>query len=121
MHQREMTHSQIDAALQLSQGFFALEGEDPKRLIIEPLIHLSEKLSDLPGYGGLLGVGHPFYALNPESGEVAAVPSIDTYHQQQRQRVAESAVKYGDYWPCADCQVVNKLPNLTDQCNPADW
>lgn len=120
MRNLEMTHRQITEALSLSQEFFAGEGEDPKELIIEPMAYLAEKLAALPGYMGFLGVGHPFYAINQETYEVLPVPSINTYHEQQKARVEESAAQHGDYWPCANCQVVNKLPNLTDQCNPCE-
>ena len=120
MRDLEMTHRQISDALALSQEFFAMQGENPKEVVIEPMVHLTEELSILPGYMGFLGVGHPFYAIDPESSEILPVPSIDAYHEEQKLKVNESAAKHGDHWPCAECQVVNKLPNLTDQCVPCE-
>lgn len=120
MRDLEMTHGQLNEALSLSQDFFAGNGEDPKELIVEPMTYLAEKLATLPGYMGFLGVGHPFYAVDQKTDKVLPVPSINAYHEEQKARVEESAAQHGDYWPCANCQVVNKLPNLTDQCNPCE-
>src|SRR5258708_5095693 len=106
----QMTHAELLDGIDRSAEFIALRGLSPQELIAEPLGDLAERLESVDDYRGLLGVGYPFYAL--DEGSTVRVPSVDEYLDDTKDKIAKSARTHGESWPCAECQIVNSLPNL---------
>ena len=97
------------------------QNEDPAQgeYLLKEFYDFADAVSSVPGYLGVFGTGHPFYALQSNNG-VTYIPEIGRFIEQTIDRVAEDSWRFAGKWACGSCQVQNNLPDLKSQCKPCE-
>lgn len=76
-------------------------------------------VQSIPGYRGVMGTGHPFYAFRPDGG-VHAIEEYERHIGEAHELLSRDTGRAIGTWACASCQANFILPDLKRFCKPCD-
>lgn len=107
---RGYPHKQINKAISLSWD--VLKSPHGKNYLKAEVNSISSIISQIDGFVGVFCTGYPFYGKDRE------VPEIKEFLKTTSNLVKADEERNRNGWPCPDCQVVKKLPDLKKYCKP---
>jgi hypothetical protein len=112
-------HQRLATALELAVDYNANEEPHVGEYLRKQFADFEAAVEAVPGYQGVFGTGHPFYAWKADGG-VHAIQEIEEHTKSFRPLVANDRARNLGMWPCASCQRDNDLPNLKSVCKPCE-
>lgn len=114
-----MPYGFINDTLAASELFNAKMNPEQGQYLLQEFYDFADAMKTIPGYGGVFGTGHPFYALQPDNG-VTSIPEIGRFVGETRDKTLLDSWRYAGKWACGSCQVQNNLTDLKSSCKPCD-
>lgn len=119
LFETSVTHEEIVTLLERAAAFNMDESPVKSEYFATAFAEFSESMATLPGFHGVFGTGHPFYATD-ENGTVLAVEEISRNTLRAAESIEARTTPLLGKWVCIACQRTTDLPDLKTTCKPCD-